>query len=181
MGEPKALLRVDGETFLERAIGVLLEGGCDTVAAVVGPGQAVREAGAIARRKGAVPVENPRADAEQIDSLRIGLANLPQAADAAIVLPVDHPLAEARTVRELIRAFRASGLSIVRPVYDDRPGHPVLFGRGLWEELGKPDRGEGARDVIHAHADEILDVSIADRGVSIDIDTPEDYRREMAP
>lgn len=181
MGEPKALLRVHGETFLERAIHILVEGGCEAVAVVLGPGEAAREAGRIARRLRAVPVENPRVDAEQIDSLRIGLESLPTDAEAAVVLPVDHPLAETRTVRELVRAFHASGLPIVRPVYNDRPGHPVLFARGLWDELAEPDRGEGARDVIHAHAEEILDVAIGDRGVSVDIDTPEDYRREVRP
>ena len=179
MGEPKALLCVGGGTFLDRAIDILMEGGCGPVVAVLGPGEAARRPGEIARRKGAVPVENPRADAEQIDSLRVGLTHLPDDAEAAIVLPVDHPLAEARSVRELIRAFRASGLPIVRPVYDDRPGHPVLFARGLWTELAEPDLTDGAREVVHRHAEEIFDVAIGDRGVAVDIDTPEDYRREV--
>lgn len=181
MGEPKALLRLHGETFLERAIDILAEGGCDSVSAVLAPGEAARQPGEIARRKGAIPVENPLPDAEQIDSLRVGLASLPDAVEAAVVLPVDHPLAEARTVREIIRAFRASGQPIIRPVYNDRPGHPVLFARALWEELAEPALDEGARDVIHAHAEEILDVAIGDRGVSVDIDTPDDYRREVGP
>ena len=180
MGEPKALLEVDGGTFLERAVDILVEGGCSSVTVVLAPGESSRGAGEIARGKRARPVENPRADAEQIDSLRIGLESLPDDAEAAVVLPVDHPLAEARTVRELVRGFRASGQPIVRPVYDDRPGHPVLFARGLWDELAEPDLADGAREIVHRHAAEILDVVIGDRGVSVDIDTPEDYRREVA-
>lgn len=179
MGEPKALLGAAGVTFLERAIDILMEGGCTAVAAVLGPGEVARRPGEIARRKGARPVENPRADAEQIDSLRIGLESLPETAEAAVVLPVDHPLAEARTVQELIRGFRAAGLPIVRPVYNDRPGHPVLFARALWKELAEPDLADGARDVVRRHAEEILDVTIGDRGVAVDIDTPEDFRREF--
>ena len=180
MGEPKALLGVDGVTFLERAIDILMEGGCTAVAAVLGPGEAARRPGEISRRKGALPVENPREHAEQIDSLRVGLGSLPEAAEAAVVLPVDHPLAEAKTVQELIRAFRASGLPIVRPVYNDRPGHPVLFARVLWKELAEPDLADGAREVVRRHAEGILDVTIGDRGVAVDIDTPEDYRREFS-
>ena len=179
MGESKALLRVDGRTFLERAIDILVQGGCEPVVTVLGPGEAGHGPGQIARRKGALPVENPRPDAEQIDSLRIGLESLPADTEAAVVLPVDHPLAEARTVREILRGYRASGLPIVRPVYNDRPGHPVLFARGLWNELAEPDLADGAREIVHRHAEEILDVAIGDRGVAVDIDTPEDYRREI--
>jgi molybdenum cofactor cytidylyltransferase len=179
MGEPKALLEIDGETFLERAIDVLVEGGCSSVTVVLAPGESGRRTGEIARRKRTRPVENPRADAEQIDSLRIALEALPEDAEATVVLPVDHPLAEAKTVQELVRGFRASGQPIVRPVYNDRPGHPVLFARDLWDELAGPDLLDGAREVVHRHAAEILDVMIGDRGVSVDIDTPEDYRREI--
>jgi CTP:molybdopterin cytidylyltransferase MocA len=181
MGESKALLEIDGETFLERAIGILQGGGCGVVAVVLAAGDAGRRAGELARARGALAVENRLEAAEQIDSLRIGLAALPAEAEAAIALPVDHPLADAQTVAALIRTFHSSGAPIVRPVYRDRPGHPVLFARAVWEELADPDLAEGARDVVHRHAEEIRDVAIDDRGVTVDVDTPDDYLREVAP
>jgi CTP:molybdopterin cytidylyltransferase MocA len=181
MGESKALLEIESETFLERAIGTLLDGGCGVVAAVLAAGEAAGRPGELARARGARPVENRLEGAEQIDSLRVGLESLPKETEAAIALPVDHPLADAQTVAALIRTFRSSGAPIVRPVYRDRPGHPVLFARVVWDELADPTLAEGARDVIHRHAEEIRDVPIDDRGVTIDVDTPDDYRREVAP
>lgn len=178
MGRSKALLEIGGETFLERAIGILADGGCADVVAVLGRGEAAGRAGTLARGRGADPVENPRGG-EQIDSLRVGLAAVPADAAAAVVLPVDHPLTDAGTVAALIAGFEASGAPIVRPVYRDRPGHPVLFARALWPELADPTLEGGARDVVHRHVAEIRDVVIEDRGVSVDVATPADYRREV--
>jgi CTP:molybdopterin cytidylyltransferase MocA len=179
MGQPKALLEIAGETFLERAAGILSEGGCDTVVVVLAKGEGSRRAGELARASGARPVENPLENAEQIDSLRVGLEALPAEVEAAIALPVDHVLASSDTVAALIRTFRSSGGPIVRPVYRDRPGHPVLFSREVWSEFVDPGLECGARGVVHRHAEEIRDVPLDDRGVIVDVDTPADYRREV--
>lgn len=179
MGRSKALLEIDGVTFLERAVETLSGGGCDPIVVVLGAGEAGGDAGDLARARGARAVENPLAGAEQIDSLRVGLEALPAGAEAAIALPVDHPLAGVEVVAALVRTFRSSGELIVRPVYRDRPGHPVLFARAIWKELADPGLARGARDVVHRHAREIRDVPIDERGVVVDIDTPGDYRREV--
>jgi len=181
MGRSKALLEISGQTFLERAIDTLTAGGCKPVVAVLAGGEASGSAGQLARARGATAVENARAAAEQIDSLRLGLRALPHEVEAAVVLPVDHPLADADTVVALISAFHADRAPVVRPVYRDRPGHPVLFARQVWEELSDPDLERGARDVVHRHAAEIRDVPIEDRGVTVDVDTPADYGREVEP
>ncbi|HUP20534.1 MAG TPA: nucleotidyltransferase family protein [Gemmatimonadota bacterium] len=179
MGQPKALLPVAGRTFLEHAVAILREGGCDPVLAVVpagSPGLALEAEGA-----GGRAVVSPDPDAEQVESLRIGLAAIGSGAAAAIVLPVDFPHARPKVVEALIDAFRESGAPIVRPVHRGVPGHPVLFARDLWTELSDPDLEEGARDVVHRHRAEIVEVPVEDRGVTVDVDTPEDYEREIGP
>ena len=177
MGRPKAMLEIEGETFLERAIAILATGGCQPVVAVLAPGPDAAGEAEIAAAAGAEAVTNTLPDAEQIDSLRVGLAALPPDLVAAVVLPVDHPLADAGTVRALVAAFASSGAPVVRPLYGDRPGHPVLFARATWAELAEPALERGARDVVHRHAGEVRDVPLDDRGVTVDVDTPDDYRR----
>ena len=91
MGEPKALLNLNGRTFIETAIAALRDGGCDPVLAVVASHPAAR----LAAAAGAIAVSGePRG--EQIDSLRRGLDAVEGAA-AVAVLPVDHPKVRAAT------------------------------------------------------------------------------------
>jgi nicotine blue oxidoreductase len=180
MGQPKALLEIDGETFLGRAVRTLREAGCDPVVAVIPPAADPRMT-EIAEAAGGRAIENPDADAEQIDSLRAGLHEIGGEAEAAIVLPVDFPLAGATVARALRAAWLARRAPIVRPTHAGRPGHPVLFARPVWAELEAPDLEHGARDVVHRHHAQILDVPLDDAGVTADVNTPEDYARVSGP
>ncbi|MGH7483118.1 MAG: nucleotidyltransferase family protein [Longimicrobiales bacterium] len=174
MGEPKALVEIEGRSFLERAIDSLRRGGCRGVICVVGAQPAELEDAA--RVAGARVVVNPDADSEQLDSLRLGLAALARTTEAAIVLPVDHPLVRPETVDALIHGFRARGRPIVRVVHDGRPGHPTLFGRAVFDAL-TGDLPDGAESLIERRPDDVEDVAVDDPGVVADLDTPDAVRR----
>jgi CTP:molybdopterin cytidylyltransferase MocA len=49
----------------------------------------------------------------------------------------------------------------------------------VWEELDAPDLERGARDVVHRHRAEIHEVPVDDPGIEIDVNTREEYAREM--
>lgn len=179
MGQPKPLLTVAGETFVERAVRILGEGGCEPVIVVVSSDGPAEEISAKATTLGAHVIENPELQAEQIDSLRVGLRAVPWNSRAAVVLPVDHPLVEAETVASLVTAFREREAPIVRPVHDGKPGHPVLFSRNVWPELESPALEHGARQVLDLYRHEIEDVIAGDSGVTVDVDTMEIYDRQV--
>jgi molybdenum cofactor cytidylyltransferase len=63
------------------------------------------------------------------------------------------------------------------PRYRGRRGHPVIFSRSLFPELMNAPLDQGAKTVVHAHRDDTLEIDTDDEGVSIDIDTPQEYRR----
>ncbi|MDB4950762.1 MAG: xanthine and dehydrogenase maturation factor, XdhC/CoxF family [Gemmatimonadetes bacterium] len=182
MGEPKALLALDGATFLARAVAALRDGGCAEVLVVTGPADddAARRIAWDAEVLGARVAVNPRAESEQADSLRAGLLALSAGVDAAVVLPVDVPWVDAEAVRRVIGAFARRGAPVVRAAHGGRNGHPVLFARRLFAELLEPDLPEGARTVIHRHAEQAESVEVSAAGVLADVDTPEDYRRLLA-
>jgi molybdenum cofactor cytidylyltransferase len=179
MGEPKPLLKIDGQTFLERAITALLSGGCASVVVVLPPSDSAPAMWEIAESTGARGVENSNPESEPIDSLRIGLDAAPKDARAAVVLPVDHPVVRESTVTALLDAFESRASLIVRPVFEDRPGHPIVLERSIWDELAEPHLPEGTRTVVRRHATEIDHVSVDDPAVRTNIDTPEDYEREL--
>jgi CTP:molybdopterin cytidylyltransferase MocA len=45
----------------------------------------------------------------------------------------------------------------------------------LFDELRKAPLDQGARAVVHAHADRIVNVPVEDEGCLVDVDTPADY------
>lgn len=175
MGRSKPLLALGGETLVERAVRVLLEGGCGGVVAVVRAGD--NAAAQLASAAGARVVVNGNPHAEQVDSLRLALRDLPDDAAAAAVLPVDVPFVRPATVARLIAAFRAGTALVVRPMYRGEPGHPTLFARALFADFAARELPHGARTVIEAHAADTLDIEVEDPGVAQDVDTPEDLAR----
>jgi molybdenum cofactor cytidylyltransferase len=172
MGRPKALLKVGEETFLERAVRTLSLGGCEDVVVVLNTEDP--EFSEVAVSAGGRPTPGAGSGTEQIDSLRAALRALPQEVEAAVVQPVDHPLVRSLTVSALIEAFKRRGAPIVRPVYEGKHGHPVLFSAALFGELLEDDLPEGARSLVHRYRGEAEDVQVDDRGVLIDVDTPAD-------
>ena len=180
IGQPKAWLPTnrEGECFLERACAVLDNAGVDRVIAIV-PSES--EARAHRAFPGAVLVPNPWPEEGQMSSLQLGLratAALGFDADAVVVLPVDVPLVSVATVQSLMDRWRDSRVPVVRPVSaDGRHGHPVIFGRALFEVLLAADRTAGAKPIVRAHAGGDGDVPVNDEGAFLDVDTAEDYAR----
>ena len=107
-------------------------------------------------------------------SLRAGLAALDDnAANAAIVTVCDQPFALAPVLESLARAYRSSGRGIVASEYGGVVGVPALFAREHFAELAGLRGAGGAKQVIAAHASNVVRVPFPE-GV-IDIDTWEDY------
>ncbi len=183
MGRPKALLAAGAtETFVTRIARTLREGGVDGVV-VVAPDEEMatevrRAVGADAHP--ARVVVNPDPSRGQLSSLLIGLRAIDRpGVDAMLVTLVDIPLVSADTVLRLIEAYRRSRAPVVRPAQAGLPnhGHPVLFDRALFAELREADLARGAKSVVRAHLDDVLDVPVDDPGAFLDIDTPEAYVR----
>jgi nicotine blue oxidoreductase len=179
MGEPKAFLRIDGRSFLDRAVRALREGGCEDVVVVAGPREddVQRQVAETALALGARVAVNGAAGSEQVESLRIGLRAMREEAVAAVVSPVDVPGVVAEGVSLLAGEFRRTGGEIVVPAHGGRHGHPVLFARAAWGELLEGDLPDGARTVIHARAAAGTLVEVPVDALPADVDTPEDFRR----
>ena len=181
MGWPKALLPCgpSGPTFVATLLGSLLEGGVEDVLVVGRPDDlALRDE---VERTAARYVANPRHEDGQLSSLIAGLnvADRP-GVTAVLVTPVDAPLIRPATIRRLLDELAASRKSIVRAAHRGRHGHPVLFSRVVFDALRHADLSIGAKAVVRACNDELLNVEVEDPGVLGDIDTPEEYRRIFA-
>ncbi len=165
-GMPKALVRYQGKLFVERAVQVLIDGGCEPVLAVLGAGaEEVHE-----QLPDLNAVDNPDWATGMGSSLRVGLKALPEV-DAVIVLPVDTPGVTAEAVRRL--AALATPKALLRAGYNGEPGHPVLLGREHWAGAYELATGDaGAREYLRRNRPEI--VGCEDVSDGRDVDTPGD-------
>ena len=183
MGEPKALLPLPdtGVSFVAHAIRTLRTGGVDEVAVIGRPHDAgLRHEVARSIPAGTL-LENPTPHRGQLSSLLVGIAHAEAAgAGAVLVLPVDIPLVQPATVAALIAALTPGGRPIIRPRYQGRHGHPVLFAATVFPELHAADPAVGARAVLRRDPSRVMNLDVADPAILRDFDLPDDYRRLMA-
>jgi molybdenum cofactor cytidylyltransferase len=175
MGRSKALLPcAGGESFVSRLVDAFRRGGAEDVLVVARTGDDALAAEVL--RCDARVIENPDADRGQLSSIVVGVnaADRPGVA-GVFVMPVDIPLVRPDTIAHLRAAFIAGDAPIARASYRGRNGHPVIFGRRVFDDLRRADPSIGAKAVMHAHADAIMNVDVDDEMTLRDIDTPDDY------
>ncbi len=180
MGTVKQTLRYGGSTLSCAVVRTLLDAGVDAVVVVT------RSAlvGALE-----LPVDarvwvalNDDAESEMIDSVRIGLAELPRLDggppcddDGVLVVPADMPTLTAGACRRTIEAFAQSPRRIVIATHAGRGGHPMIF---PWSMRVNVDRLDGGlNELRRCQPDCVCGVEVDDPGVTHDIDTPDDYDR----
>ncbi|MSP39650.1 MAG: nucleotidyltransferase family protein [Deltaproteobacteria bacterium] len=179
MGEPKALLSIDGQTFIERIVSALKLSGLERIVVVLG-----FNAEEMRQKIAHLPVEivvNPHFKQGQLSSLQAAIRHLESDnnCQAMLVHLVDHPYVDPVLVRALLQHFSNSKKVIVVPRHHGKRGHPVIFSRALFSELLNAPLDQGAKAVVNAHRDETLEIDTEDVGITLDIDTPELYRQHV--
>jgi nicotine blue oxidoreductase len=171
-GGPKALVRLDGERLVDRAVATLRRGGCAQVVVVQGA--------APLPDVDATVLDNPAWTTGMGSSLRVALRHLAgedPAVPAAVVLLVDTPWVGADAVSRLAAAA-TGGCAAAQATYGGEPGHPVLLTRGTWDDVAAAAGGDrGARAWLRAHRDEVIDVPCDGTGDPRDVDVPADLHR----
>ena len=179
MGRPKALLPIEGETFIGRIVASLKQTQVGKIVVVLGHNSDLLAA---AIRPLAVEILiNPNYQLGQLSSLQVAVRNLlPDAdCDGMLVHLVDHPYIDASLVDRMIQQFYESKKDIVVPRCRGKRGHPVLFSRALFGELLDAPIDQGAKAVVNAHGNGTLEIDTDEKGITVDIDTPELYRQHV--
>ena len=176
MGTPKALLQLDGRTFVLAVVEALTAAGVTNIFVIVREQTHDAIAAALADTPAARIIVNPHPEDGQLSSLITGLdtADAP-GVSAVLVTLVDVPLVMPATVRTLIARAGSSPSPILRAVHGGRHGHPVVYKREVFAALRAADPSVGAKAVMRAVG--VEDIDVDDPGVLQDFDTPEDYRR----
>jgi molybdenum cofactor cytidylyltransferase len=174
MGQPKALLAYQGQTFLESIIKNVQLAGVEQLFVITGKhDKQIREK--IKNSGMWTYVHNPHPEKGQLSSTQIAIRNVPDSTIGVLQILVDHPQVKLSTYKAIITKALSSPDSIIIPSFNGKNGHPVYFGRKYFPDLLSASIDEGARAVVHNHKNEVIIISVMDSGILQDIDSPQDY------
>ncbi len=109
-------------------------------------------------------------------SLKAGIAAVPENADGAVVCLGDMPQVDSQLIDKLIAAFDPErGALVVMPSIEGRRGNPVLWSRRFFPDLMAVQGDIGARHLIGAYAEAVVEVPVAGEAALTDVDTPESF------
>ena len=122
-------------------------------------------------------VHNPDFADGLATSLKAGISALAPDVDAAIICLGDMPCVDASLMRQLIGAFAPDrGALVVVPTFEGKRGNPVLWSRRFFPDLMTLEGDVGARHLIGRYGEAVVEVPVGDKGMLIDVDTPDTLR-----
>jgi molybdenum cofactor cytidylyltransferase len=171
MGSNKLLSELNGQALIRHTIDRLSKAAIDEIFVVTGH-QAAEVRAALTDHELRF-VHNDDYAQGLSTSVRAGIAAA-QEFDAAFVCLGDMPLIEAADLNRMIAAFNVvERRSLVAPVLGRKLGNPVLWGQEHFVDLMALTGDRGARSLIEARRDQIVEIAVTHDGILLDADTPE--------
>lgn len=179
MGRTKQLLDWEGRTILQRVLENLSRSRVDEVILVLGH-EADRILQSLDTRKVKVVI-NKNYKEGMITSIQQGLINLDDKVEAFFIVLADQPAVGPEIFDRLISELRrvTPQKSIVLPAFRSLRGHPALFSAKYRKEALRIEGDVGFRQVLQEHPEEILTVEMDTDSILQDIDTPDDYQKQL--
>lgn len=175
----KLLAPFRGAPLIAGAIGAARKAGLSPVFVVVGDGSS---GVADVLPEDVVTVPNPDWREGRATSVSAGIRAALRREDvrAVALLLGDEPRVSPDVIRAALALWREEGAELVRTVYRDRPGHPVVFDRARFADLVGLEGGGCVRRYLERNAADVRVLRVEAEG-PVDVDTPEDHRRLTGP
>lgn len=142
-------------------------------------GHRSREIAAHLEGSGAEIVLNARHDEGMLTSVQAGVTAAPADTEWYLIALGDQPSLQPATVERLLAEAETGDATILVPSYGGRRGHPLLIRATYREEIGSLDGAVGLKELLLRHSEAVRHVVLPEEGVLYDMDTPEDYQREL--
>ncbi len=116
-------------------------------------------------------IQNDRFEEGLSTSLEAGISRLKPSAERILIMLGDMPFLTSQMIDDMIEAGRDRD-AIVMATSEGKRGNPVLWPKRFFEELLQIEGDTGARHLIGANADQVVEVEIG-AAAATDLDTPE--------
>jgi molybdenum cofactor cytidylyltransferase len=175
LGQPKQLLKLQGQSLIRRAAVSVIDGGCDPVIVVTGAEsqQIVQELNDLSTQ---IVFHAEWANGIG-SSLRTGVGALQNFAlqpNAVVIAVCDQPYMNAEVIERLIDGWRQGGKAMAACQYRGAYGTPCCFASSKFLELSQVPDDTGAKPVLSADPGNLTLVPWA-LG-ALDLDLPEDLK-----
>jgi molybdenum cofactor cytidylyltransferase len=177
MGVDKLSLPWGKETVLDHCLETLLKSEVKEVIVVLSPRDKMLKG--LSQRRKVKAVVNPLFRKGMSTSIRRGLQTIHPNHQGILIALGDQPYLKMRTINALIRTFGQGKEGIILPSFQGRMGHPVIFHNKYKKELLNLKGDVGGRSIIEKHPEDVRVVPVKSEGVVKDIDTWQDYVREL--
>lgn len=178
MGRLKQLLPFGERTVIETVVETLSATDVDEIVVVLG--YRAEDVRARLSSQDIRCVDNPGFEAGMFSSVLCGLNTLEANTAGMMLLLGDQPQIRVDVVQAVLDRFRAADKGIVIPEVEGRRGHPVVIDIERYgEAIRALDGTEGLKPIVRGYPEDTARVPIQDEAILRDMDTPEDYEREL--
>jgi len=177
MGQQKLLMPYGEKTIIENIIEKALTSKAGAVKVVVGSNR--DEVCDLIKEHSVQIIENTAFEKGMLSSVQCGFEALSSSASAGMILLGDQPMVQTLVIDKLIESFQKSRKGIIIPVYNKKRGHPVLIDTKYLLKINNLDPGRGLRQLMDENPEDIYEMEVETNTILKDIDTIEDYKREL--
>jgi molybdenum cofactor cytidylyltransferase len=180
LGQPKQLVRLDGRPLLHTMVSHAVAVAGHAVTVVVGAH--AQELALLLKHSPASVIVNRQWEEGLGASIRCGIAALPPACDAVLLMLADQVGVTSDDLKRLVSAWKGQDSAVVASLYSGTVGVPAIFPRWCFSDLAALRGDVGARRVLQRYSDRLTRVPMPN--AAMDLDTPEqleELRRVRQP
>jgi len=171
-GENKLTKKINGEPLINHTIKNILASEVDELIIVIGyQSEIIKKL--VDKNDKIKFVLNENFEKGMASSIKIGLENLSKKSDAFFICLGDMPLISKNIYEQLIKL--KNNKEIIVPTYKGKQGNPVLFSILMKKEIMKLKGDVGAKEILISNKNKILNIETKDKGITIDLDTKDNF------
>ncbi|MBR3165047.1 MAG: NTP transferase domain-containing protein [Lachnospiraceae bacterium] len=175
MDEFRPMLKLTGNTLIQKEIDTLRKAGTSPIVVVTGyEGEQLERH---LSHRGVVCIRNEAYESSQMfDSVKLGLSWLAGKCSQVLFLPVDAPMFSAAT---LSAVMQGKGDFTV-PVHDGRQGHPIRIAGSVIPRILNYEGDNGLRGIMEEPGITVAAVEVQDPGVLLEVEDHSGYGQALA-
>ena len=171
------LLPFEGKTIIEKVVENILLSGIFQIRVVLGS-----DYSEIAEALKSWPVSfirNEKYWEGMHSSVMYGVSSLPLSTHAVLIFLGDQPFIPSKVTEKVVEGWKSSAKGIVIPLFEGKRGHPCLYDMKYRNQLSNLNPEIGLKSIALTFSEDICEVETFSPEIVRDIDTKEDYYKEI--